>query len=108
MKVGGVIEKLNSYKYRIQLIDIAGQEVYFEVYGIDQITSDIETINFEGVICLFRNVSLEEIKRPAGSVDILIGYENMQDSIHNRHKVQITYYYSKSDLENVLAEVIHC
>ena len=47
----------------------------FEVYGIDKITSDIERINMDGVTHLFNNVAQDELQRPTGPVDVLIGYE---------------------------------
>lgn len=57
------------------MIDKKGQELQIDVYGIDKITSDIQTINFNGVHRLFRNVTKEEITRPTGEVDALIGFE---------------------------------
>ena len=45
------------------------------MYGINKITSDIEHVNVESIVLLFRNVTKEEIARPAGPVDVLIGYE---------------------------------
>jgi len=52
-----------------------GQIVEFDVYGIDKITSDIQSINIDGIVQLFKNVSKEEIVRPTGAIDLLIGYE---------------------------------
>ena len=74
VKVGGANEKLPTYKYKLPLIDEQGQEVLFNVYGIGKITSDIQAVNLDGVTNLL-NVSREEITRPIGSVDVLIGYE---------------------------------
>ena len=39
------------------------------------ITSDIQAINLDGIHRLFRNVTKEEITRPTGEVDVLIGFE---------------------------------
>ena len=75
VKVGGVNEKLTSRKYELTLIDKRGQELQIDVYGIDKITSDIQTINLDGVHRLFRNVTKREITRPTGEVDVLIGFE---------------------------------
>ena len=44
-------------------------------YGIDQITSDIESVSTENLANLFKGVSKGDIMRPAGPVDVLIGYE---------------------------------
>ena len=75
VKVGGVNEKLISRKYKLTLIGKKGQELQIDVYGIDQITSDIQAINLDGIHRLFRNVTKEEITRPTGEVDVLIGFE---------------------------------
>ena len=47
----------------------------FEAYGIERITSDIESVNIDDIVHLFKNVTKEEIERPSGPVDILISYE---------------------------------
>ena len=70
VKVGGVNEKLTSRKYELTLIDKRGQELQIDVYGIDKITSDIQTVNLDGVHRLFRNVTKGEITRPTGEVDV--------------------------------------
>ena len=73
VKVGGKVEKIVSQKYLLDLIDSQGKVVQFEVYGIDRMT-DIESVNTGDVIHLFENIVLDEIRRPAGAVDVLIGY----------------------------------
>ena len=74
VKVGGNVEKIVSQKYLLDLIDSQGKVVQFEVYGIDRITTDIESVNTGDVIHLFENIVPDEIRRPAGAVDVLIGY----------------------------------
>ena len=74
VNVGGANVKLPTYKYKLPLIDEQGQEVLFNVYGIEKITSDIQAVNLDGVTDLF-NVPREEITRPNGSVDVRIRYE---------------------------------
>ena len=74
IKVGGTSERIVSCKYLLPLIDLKGHVVEFEVYGIDKITTDIESVNIDKVLHLFNNVTPDEIKRPTGSVDVLIGY----------------------------------
>ena len=75
IKVGGDNEKISSNRYTLLLIDKRGQEVQFEVYGIDKITSEIQSVNIDGVIKLFKNIPREDILQPSGAVDVLIGYE---------------------------------
>ena len=55
VKVGGINEKLIPRKYKLTLIDKRGQDLQIDVYGIDTITSDIQTINLDGVHHLSRN-----------------------------------------------------
>ena len=62
-------------KYKLPLPDTQGHAVEFEVCGIDKITSDIEHVNVESIAQLFKNVTKDEIARPTGPVDVLIGYE---------------------------------
>ena len=75
VKVGGETEEIDSYKYRLNLIDRNGEIVPFEVYGINRISTIIKEINIEGVAQLFHNVREDEIKRPYGEIDVLIGFE---------------------------------
>lgn len=74
VKVGAKSEKIGSEKSPLCLIDKKGQIDEFDVYGIDKITSDIQSINIDGIVQLFKNVSKEEIVRPTGAIDVLIGY----------------------------------
>ena len=74
IKVGGTSERFISQKYLLPLIDSQGQIVEFEVYGIEKTTTDIESVNVDKVVHLFKDVTLDDIKRPSGTVDVLIGY----------------------------------
>ena len=74
--VGGVNnEKLMSRKYKLTLIEKRGQELQIDVYGIDKIASDIQTINLDGIHRLFGNEAKREITRPTGEADVSIGFE---------------------------------
>lgn len=75
IKVGGDNEKITSTRYKLSLKDKQNQEVQFDVYGIDKITSDIQNVNVNGIVQLFKNISEEDISRPSGTIDVLIGYE---------------------------------
>ena len=41
IKVGGESENVDTFKYKLPLIDKQGKTVVFDVYGIDKITSPI-------------------------------------------------------------------
>ena len=72
--VGGKVEKLASKKYLLPLVDNEGITVNIVAYGIEKITSDIPDVNIDGIIQLFEGVNKEDISRPTGPVDVLIGY----------------------------------
>ena len=74
-KVGGITDKIDSYKYQLYLIDKAGKNVCFILYGIDKISSDVKNVNITGVLKDFENIQLNEVKRPKGEIDILIGFD---------------------------------
>ena len=74
IKIGAQDEKINTMKYILPLVDAQGQTVHIEAYGIDQITSDIESVSTENLANLFKGVSKDDIMRPPGPVDVLIGY----------------------------------
>ena len=74
-KVGGETEKLQTYKYNLPLIDLKGDQVILEVYGIDKITNDIQGIDSTFIASMFNNVLQKDINRPEGKVDVLIGYQ---------------------------------
>ena len=73
IKVGAQSEK--TFKYKVPLIDKQGHVIEFEAYGIERITSNIESVKIDDIVHLFKNVTKEDIKRPSRPVDILIGYE---------------------------------
>ena len=51
-----------SNRYLLRPMDSQGQ-LPFEVYGIDVITADIQNVNVDNVVPLFKDVTLEEIMR---------------------------------------------
>ena len=71
----GQNEKIETMKYNLPLLDKQGHAIEFEVYGINKLTSHIEHVDVESIAHLFRNVSKDEMARPVGPVDVLIGYE---------------------------------
>ena len=75
IKVRGDNDKITSTRYKLSLKDKQGQELQFGVYGIDKITSAIQSVNVNGIIQLFKNISKDDISRPSETIDALIGYE---------------------------------
>ena len=73
--VGGVETKLKSEKFQLILFDKGGREIQVEVLGIDRISTDIESVNIDGVRGLFQKSGAAEVDRPdSGPVDLLIGF----------------------------------
>ncbi|XP_071954191.1 uncharacterized protein [Antedon mediterranea] len=73
-KVGGQTECIDSMKYKILLNDNMGNCVAVEAYGIPKITAKIGNQNLENLAKIL-NVYPEQVKRPTGEVDLLVGYE---------------------------------
>ena len=61
-------EWLNSRKCKLPFIDKIGRE-------IDKITNEIQSIGIGNVTKRFKNITREEIMRPTGEIDVLIGYQ---------------------------------
>ena len=74
IKVGGVKETVESQIYDVPVHDASGGIEYFKVYGIPKISSSIEAIETDMFAITF-GVHPEEIRRPEGEVDVLIGLE---------------------------------
>ena len=76
VKVGGVVEELESLRYSLALVDNAGSTITVSVLGIERISSDIKAVNVNGVIKKFKNTRIQDLDRPnEGQIDCLIGYE---------------------------------
>ena len=73
--VGGVETKFKSEKFQLILFDKDGREIQVEVLGIDRISTDIESVNIEGIRGLFQMSGAANVDRPdAGPVDLLMGF----------------------------------
>jgi len=75
VKVGGLKETTNSYQYEVPLKDKEGKTVLLIAYGIQRISSPAKAINMMNFANLFLTVPEEEITRPTGDIDMLIGFE---------------------------------
>lgn len=77
VKVGGTVEELESYRYNIGLMDKTNTVVTISVLGIERISTDIVSINIDGVLKLFKDTTVQDLRdRPdKGEIDCLVGYE---------------------------------
>ena len=74
-KVGGETEEIASSKIELALKDKNGNYVDVLLYGIDRISTELESIDLSGVSQLFPKTLLNELRRPSGEIDVLIGFE---------------------------------
>ena len=73
--IGGIERSEDSYKYRIPLIDCEGKIRIIVAYGIEKITNEISNINTGHMNKLFNQANMPQMRRPSGTVDLLIGFE---------------------------------
>ena len=74
VKVGGVTEKVQSFVYNVPLKDKHGRKHVIKAYGIEEISSQIKKVDIEGAICFFPDLRAEDIQRPSGFIDLLVGF----------------------------------
>ena len=74
VKVGGKMEQISSFAYDVPLKDLYGGVKVVKAYGIDEISSKIQQIDVSKIAPLFKGVTSEQIDRPSGNVDLLIGF----------------------------------
>ena len=51
---------------------------YIQVYGMDEITSHANEIDVSDVVNLFENIRLEDVDRPVGHIDVLLGLDSCE------------------------------
>ena len=74
-KIGGTKQMIKSYKYEVGIKAKDGKFVDFILYGIDKISTPLRNVNLDEVIKLFPDAKNNELQRPVGEIDILIGFE---------------------------------
>ena len=78
--VGGTTSTQYSFIHEIPLIDIEGNIHNIHAYQIDEICGEMNNVDLTAAALLFPGLSLEEVKRKGGHVELLIGAKNL--SIH--------------------------
>ena len=84
--VGNHVKVQQTFLHEITLYDIEGKEHIVQAYEIDNICGVMKAVNVDGVVRLFQNLKANDVQRQAGSVELLIGME--QIAIHPRHEVE--------------------
>ena len=81
--VGNRVKVQQTYLHEITLLDSAGKPHVLQAYEIDDICGEMKCVNVNGVVRLFKNLKASDVQREAGSIELLIGME--QIAIHPRH-----------------------
>ncbi|VDH99299.1 Hypothetical predicted protein [Mytilus galloprovincialis] len=72
-KVGNVTEHVQSKEYVIPLTDLGGKIWTIKAYGMEEVTAEVARVDMSRVEQLFKGINKNDIQRPTGQVDILIG-----------------------------------
>ena len=74
VKIGCERETVQSKAYDVPVHDIQGNIEFFNAYGIDKISTPIESTDTGCFANLF-NIKAEDVKRPVGEIEMLIGFD---------------------------------
>ena len=75
IKVGAQTTELDSCLYNVSLVESSGRVHAIEAFGIERISSSIESVNMEEIAKIF-NIERRSIARPqSGEVDLLLGIQ---------------------------------
>ena len=74
VKVGGETDYVPSFVYQVPLKDKQGRIHTIQAFGIETISSEINGIDVQGILHLFKGVQSSEVERPKGYIDLLIGF----------------------------------
>ena len=72
-KVGNTTDRIKSKEYTLPLTDTEGKVWQICVYGMDEVTTNLEESDVSKVVHFFPEISLEDIERPKGKIELLIG-----------------------------------
>ena len=64
VKIGGIIEEIESPRYELDLRDKYGNDARFTVMGIEKISTDIVAVNLPALKNVFKGINLNQLKRP--------------------------------------------
>ena len=75
-KVGGTEESVISQRYLLPIINNNNETHYIDVYGLERISSDIQSVSLNQTVKLFPGTSITDLMRPiSGQVDFLLGMD---------------------------------
>ena len=81
--IGNKTRTVNSKEYNIPLTDSEGKTWNIVAYGISEISEAICRVDVSQVVGLFEDVSLDNLERPDGNIELLIGSDwcNLQPQV---------------------------
>ena len=74
-KVGNDVSTTTSKEYVVPLRDLNGTIWHIKAFGMDAITANVESVSVDKVAGLFENITVQDIQRPTGEVELLIGMD---------------------------------
>ena len=74
-KVGNVTDVITTKEYTVSVRDKDNKIWTIQVYGIDEVTSNLGKVDVSRVVELFRDIQINDIERPTGEVDLLLGLD---------------------------------
>ena len=75
VKAGGDTEDIRSCRYELNLTDKDGKPRSILVHRVPKISTDLNPLQIENTEYLFDGISLQNIKRPKGEIDVLVVLE---------------------------------
>ena len=75
-KASNVTDVEESMEYTIPLTDLRSQTWWITVYEIHDITAEVKKTNLDDIGDIFQGLSKNDVRRPSGKVQILIGTDN--------------------------------
>ena len=73
--VGGHVHTQDTYLHDITLVDSWGSRHVVQAYEIPDICGQMKSVDVSGVVQLFQDLTVEEVNRMSGSVELLIGIQ---------------------------------
>ena len=72
-KVGNTTDRVKGKDHNLPLTDAEGKVWQICVYGMDEVSTNIEDSDVSKIIHLFPEISLKDVRQPKGNIELLIG-----------------------------------
>ena len=75
--VGGTVKTESTYLHDILLYDSEDREYIIQAFQIKEICGQAKSVDVSGIVSLFNNLSLDDVTRTSGPVELLIGIKHV-------------------------------